>query len=49
MSAQPAQEAPHPRVGVAAIVRNDKGEVIVGKRMGSHGSGKSDTAAAGLR
>ncbi|KAK8113349.1 hypothetical protein PG984_013875 [Apiospora sp. TS-2023a] len=39
MSTQPAQEAPNPRVGVAAIVRNEKGEVILGKRMGSHGSG----------
>ncbi|KAK8065138.1 hypothetical protein PG997_011885 [Apiospora hydei] len=39
MSTQPAQELPHPRVGVAAIVRNEKGEVILGKRMGSHGSG----------
>ncbi|KAK6850002.1 NUDIX hydrolase domain-like protein [Apiospora arundinis] len=39
MSDQPTQEAPHPRVGVAAIVRNEKGEVILGRRLGSHGSG----------
>ncbi|KAK8058133.1 hypothetical protein PG994_008581 [Apiospora phragmitis] len=39
MTNQPTQEALHPRVGVAAIVRSDKGDVIVGKRIGSHGSG----------
>ncbi|KAH6645418.1 nudix domain-containing protein [Truncatella angustata] len=32
---------PHPRVGVAALIRNpsDRSEVLVGRRMGSHGSG----------
>ncbi|CAJ2500406.1 Uu.00g032590.m01.CDS01 [Anthostomella pinea] len=30
---------PHPRVGVAAIVCNAKGELVMGKRAGSHGSG----------
>ncbi|KAI0015486.1 nudix domain-containing protein [Xylariomycetidae sp. FL0641] len=29
----------HPRVGVAALVCNEKGEVIMGKRAGSHGAG----------
>ncbi|KOS21669.1 Nudix hydrolase 1 [Escovopsis weberi] len=30
---------PHPRIGVAAVVSNANGQILVGKRMGSHGSG----------
>ncbi|KAJ3554322.1 hypothetical protein NPX13_g10645 [Xylaria arbuscula] len=30
---------PNPRVGVAAIICNEKGELIMGKRAGSHGAG----------
>ncbi|KAI0126834.1 nudix domain-containing protein [Xylariales sp. AK1849] len=29
----------HPRVGVAALIRNANGEIVIGKRLGSHGSG----------
>lgn len=36
MSAAPA---PHPRVGVAAVIRNASGQLIVGKRLSSHGKG----------
>ncbi|KAI1827207.1 nudix domain-containing protein [Xylaria intraflava] len=28
-----------PRVGIATIIRNEKGQVILGKRKGSHGAG----------
>ncbi|KAI1485304.1 NUDIX hydrolase domain-like protein [Biscogniauxia mediterranea] len=31
--------SPHPRVGVAAIVRNAAGQLVVGQRAGSHGAG----------
>uniref|UniRef100_A0A7S3DJF5 Nudix hydrolase domain-containing protein n=1 Tax=Palpitomonas bilix TaxID=652834 RepID=A0A7S3DJF5_9EUKA len=31
--------AAHPRVGVAALVMNEEGKLLVGKRKGSHGSG----------
>ncbi|KAH8682297.1 nudix domain-containing protein [Xylariales sp. PMI_506] len=34
-----AESTVHPRVGVAALIQNSAGEVIVGKRLGSHGSG----------
>ncbi|KAM0669761.1 hypothetical protein ACQRIT_002208 [Beauveria bassiana] len=34
-----ATEAPNPRVGVAAVIVNNRGQVLVGKRMGSHGAG----------
>ncbi|KAI1496862.1 nudix domain-containing protein [Biscogniauxia marginata] len=34
-----ATVSPHPRVGVAALIRNAKGEFIMGKRKGSHGVG----------
>ncbi|KAI1175523.1 NUDIX hydrolase domain-like protein [Nemania sp. FL0916] len=37
MTANPNPLAP--RVGVAAIIYNAKGELIMGKRMGSHGEG----------
>ncbi|KAI8624794.1 nudix domain-containing protein [Xylariaceae sp. FL1651] len=30
---------PNPRVGVAAIVRNTNGDLVIGKRAGSHGAG----------
>ncbi|KAI0598982.1 NUDIX hydrolase domain-like protein [Biscogniauxia sp. FL1348] len=30
---------PHPRVGVAAIIRNAAGQLVVGQRAGSHGAG----------
>ncbi|KAI0468459.1 NUDIX hydrolase domain-like protein [Xylaria cf. heliscus] len=30
---------PKPRVGIAVIVRNAKGELLMGKRAGSHGAG----------
>lgn len=29
-----------PRVGVAVFVLNDAGEIIIGKRKGSHGAGQ---------
>lgn len=29
----------YPRVGIAVIVRNDKGHILLGLRKGSHGSG----------
>ncbi|KAI1374185.1 NUDIX hydrolase domain-like protein [Hypoxylon crocopeplum] len=29
----------HPRVGVAAIIRNAQGQLVLGKRKGSHGAG----------
>jgi 8-oxo-dGTP diphosphatase len=32
--------ASNPRVGVAAVLLNAKGELVLGKRAGSHGSGK---------
>ncbi|KAJ3495616.1 hypothetical protein NLG97_g3264 [Lecanicillium saksenae] len=35
-----ATEGPAPRVGVAAVVINRQGQVLVGKRKGSHGAGK---------
>lgn len=31
--------APHPRVGVAAVIRNASGQLVVGKRLSSHGKG----------
>ncbi|KAI5917304.1 NUDIX hydrolase domain-like protein [Camillea tinctor] len=31
--------SPHPRVGVAAIIRDSAGRLVVGKRIGSHGAG----------
>lgn len=31
---------PHPRVGVAAIVKNRAGQFVVGRRKGAHGAGK---------
>lgn len=31
--------ASHPRIGVAAIVYNPNGAIVVGKRKGSHGAG----------
>lgn len=31
---------PHPRVGVAAIVKNRDGQFVVGRRLGAHGAGK---------
>lgn len=34
-----ATETPHPRIGVGAIVRDEEGSILIGKRMGSHGSG----------
>ncbi|KAM3507553.1 hypothetical protein MY10362_001695 [Beauveria mimosiformis] len=34
-----ATEAPNPRVGVAAVIVNNRGQVLVGKRKGSHGAG----------
>lgn len=30
-----------PRVGVAALLFNDKEELLMGKRAGSHGAGKN--------
>lgn len=33
-------EAPHPRVGVAALIYNREGKFLTGKRIGSHGAGK---------
>ncbi|KAL9570280.1 hypothetical protein ACKAV7_005583 [Fusarium commune] len=32
-------EAPHPRVGVAALIHNREGKFLTGKRIGSHGAG----------
>uniref|UniRef100_A0A0D2XPB6 Nudix hydrolase domain-containing protein n=1 Tax=Fusarium oxysporum (strain Fo5176) TaxID=660025 RepID=A0A0D2XPB6_FUSOF len=32
-------EAPHPRVGVAALIYNREGKFLTGKRIGSHGAG----------
>ncbi|KAF9774947.1 hypothetical protein IL306_006988, partial [Fusarium sp. DS 682] len=32
-------EAPHPRVGVAALIYNHDGKFLTGKRIGSHGAG----------
>ena len=37
--------APHPRVGVAAIVFNNQGKIVTGKRKGSHGTGESSIHA----
>ncbi|KAM3561827.1 hypothetical protein MY1884_002164 [Beauveria asiatica] len=34
-----ATEAPNPRVGVAAVIVNNRGQVLLGKRKGSHGAG----------
>ncbi|KAF3017756.1 hypothetical protein E8E14_006761 [Neopestalotiopsis sp. 37M] len=34
-----SETTPHPRVGVAAIIRNASGQLIVGKRLSSHGKG----------
>lgn len=31
---------PNVRVGVSALIRNGKGEFLVGERIGSHGAGK---------
>ncbi|KAI0186108.1 nudix domain-containing protein [Xylaria flabelliformis] len=30
---------PNPRVGIAVIICNEKGELVMGKRAGSHGAG----------
>ncbi|KAI0204663.1 nudix domain-containing protein [Astrocystis sublimbata] len=30
---------PNPRVGIAALISNSRGELILGKRAGSHGAG----------
>ncbi|KGQ06243.1 Nudix hydrolase 1 [Beauveria bassiana D1-5] len=40
-----ATEAPNPRVGVAAVIVNNRGQVLVGKRKGSHGAGRQLAAA----
>ncbi|KAF2201477.1 nudix domain-containing protein [Delitschia confertaspora ATCC 74209] len=32
-------QLPHPRVGVAAIIRDTNGQAVVGVRKGSHGTG----------
>ncbi|KAF4982600.1 hypothetical protein FZEAL_1832 [Fusarium zealandicum] len=34
-----SSQAPHPRVGVAAIIYGRDGKVVAGKRTGSHGAG----------
>ncbi|KAI0910336.1 NUDIX hydrolase domain-like protein [Ustulina deusta] len=34
-----AAAPPNPRVGIAAIICNAKGELVIGKRAGSHGAG----------
>ncbi|EHK39756.1 hypothetical protein TRIATDRAFT_19039, partial [Trichoderma atroviride IMI 206040] len=34
---------PNPRVGVSALIQNEKGEFLVGERMGSHGAGTVQT------
>ena len=34
-----ATSANNPRVGVAAVIRNQKGELLFGKRLSSHGRG----------
>lgn len=31
---------PYPRVGVGVMIQNDKGEVLLGLRQGSHGAGE---------
>ena len=31
---------PNPRVGIGVLIQNSKGEVLFGKRMGSHGEGE---------
>ena len=31
---------PNPRVGIGVLIQNDKGEVLLGERMGSHGEGE---------
>lgn len=38
-SAPPPQTALHPRVGVSTILQNRHGQVLLGKRQGSHGAG----------
>lgn len=40
--------APHPRVGVAAIVKNRAGQFLVGRRKGAHGAGKWQFAGGHL-
>ncbi|KAM3505461.1 hypothetical protein MY11210_007958 [Beauveria gryllotalpidicola] len=35
-----ATEAPNPRVGISCVIVNNRGQVLVGKRKGSHGAGK---------
>ncbi|KAI1856439.1 hypothetical protein JX265_011686 [Neoarthrinium moseri] len=34
-----ASDGPHPRVGVAAMIRNAQGEFVMSKRLGGHGAG----------
>ncbi|KAI1872101.1 uncharacterized protein JN550_004304 [Neoarthrinium moseri] len=33
------ESSANPRVGVAALIRNEQGKIIVGKRLASHGTG----------
>ncbi len=35
-----ADNKPNPRVGIGVLIQNDKEEVLLGERMGSHGEGE---------
>ncbi|MFA4941602.1 MAG: NUDIX domain-containing protein, partial [Patescibacteria group bacterium] len=34
------EEKKYPRVGVGVMIQNEKGEVLLGLRQGSHGAGE---------
>ena len=35
-----SEDFKHPRVGCGAMIQNEKGEVLLGLRQGSHGAGE---------
>lgn len=41
-------QSPNVRVGVAALVVNPDGKILVGSRKGSHGSGETETPSSSI-
>ena len=42
------EEKPAVRVGVSTVLMNDKGEFLMGKRIGSHGASESPSIISSL-